>query len=227
MRSFPSPRPKDGDMFIDFTHRINKPGTENYQRWEKRLTNIEKQFGKNGDDSMWAADSEKILGYFTASKKAELKLGEKGFSISIPDGIPGSALTIVLSKVAKSAKFPPPKGGSVYRQGDKVWITTPMIGKPGIPLPKPAIKLAYKGKIKENITFEKAIKFAAIRLLQCGSIDKDYKLDIKITEKGNKTESMDLAKVHKWVPLKRAWGRWRLYPTLPEEKAPEITGPEF
>jgi len=55
MYAFPLPHPPDGEIHIDFTHRIEKPDSENYIRWQNRLTTIEKEFGAKGDDSLWAA----------------------------------------------------------------------------------------------------------------------------------------------------------------------------
>lgn len=227
MQSFPEPRPKDGEIFIDFTHGIDKPGSENYQRWEKRLTNIENKFGSKGDDSLWGAPSEEILGYFTAGKAAKITSKNSSIKVTIPDNIPGSALTICLEGVAKSAKFPIPERGAVYRDNGKVWITTPLIGKPGVPMPKPAAKLVYKGKIKNETTFEKPIKFAALRFLQMGNLGNNYKLDIQLTKQDGKKESMDLERIHKWVPLGNAWGRWQLYPTIPDQKPPLIKALSF
>ena len=49
------------------------------------------------------------------------------------------------SGIPEKAALTAPPGGVLHRQGDSVWITTPVIGQAGSPSPVPGLKQVYAG----------------------------------------------------------------------------------
>lgn len=222
MEKVPTPRPQDGRLFADFTHKIKGVESENYQVWQKRLNTIFEKYGKSGDDSVWADNSENILSYVKASKVATVTIENGTLIVSLPDDIQGSQITVSLEGVSEGIKLKAPKGGTLYRKGDKAWITTPYIGRNGVTMPEPLVKKVFEGDSKGAITFAKPIKFAGIRLLQLGKYENYNDFKITFTLVDGSTVEKDFSEIKKRANMKSCWGLWQLFPLVPLEEPIEI-----
>ena len=161
----------DGDgpvkrFVIDFTHGIDrKPESPNHQRWRTRLATISTRWGAAGRDNLWCAPTDEVADYLRASRVAKVAATRDKLTVSIPDDIPGAALTVRLSGIPEQAQLSAPPGGVLHRQGDTAWITTPPIGQPGAPAPLPALRQVYAGP-PGTITFDRpaAVAGVAVRI---------------------------------------------------------------
>lgn len=157
----------DGDgpvnrFVIDFTHGIEqKPDTANHQRWRTRLKTISERWGAAGKDNLWCAPTGAIADYLRAARSAKVVAGRGKLTVTIPDDIPGTALTIRLSGIPEKAPLTAPPGGVLHRQGDTVWVTTPLIGEAGTPSPLPGLRQVYAGPPGE-IKLDKACDVAGV-----------------------------------------------------------------
>ncbi len=103
----------------------------------------------------------------------------------------------------------------LYRKGDQVWLTTPVIGYAGAARPKPHVKRIDAGPIKD-LAWEKPVSLAAVRVLQFGGVEAGFELRLDAQTADGKVESL--------VPpgqgkLADAWGTWRLYDVIPNRPA--------
>ncbi len=138
--------PKAGSFIIDFTHGIEQQdGNENNARWKTRLSTIASRWGAGGRDNLWCAPTGEIADYVQAAKVATVTCAKGTLTVSLPDGQPGTALTVRLTGVPAAAKLAAPAGGTLYRQGDVAWLTTPVLGLPGSTPTTPRIKPIYTG----------------------------------------------------------------------------------
>lgn len=213
---FPKDGPPTDTMFIDFTHGVDPdPASKHYKLWASRLDTIASRYGKQGKDNMWAASTGRILDYASAATAAKVKAEAGRITVQLPDSIPGSRLTLKLKGI-KADPLAVPPGATLYRQGDTVWLTTPMIGQPGSPSPKPLVERIYSGPVKD-MTWPKPIALAAVRILQGPPpAVKGFVLSIDaITPEG---------KAHPLVTpaegkLPDIWSRWWVFCTVPNEPA--------
>ena len=138
--------PPANSLVIDFTHNIDqKIDSPNQKRWITRLKTIEDRWGAGGSDVLWCAPTAEISDYVHAAKAARVSLTPGKITIRIPDNIPGSALTLKINGIGREAELKAPDGGGLYRQGDDVILTTPMIGRWGAAPPEPRLKKIYEG----------------------------------------------------------------------------------
>ena len=206
--------PAPGEMVIDFTHGIDKPGTENHTRWEKRLDFIGQTYGTAGKDSIWCAPSGEIFDYVNARKQAKVSVTGSGIRVSVPDSLAGSRLTLKASKL-QGDLGELPEGTVAYRQADTVWITTPVIGQAGAAPVAPAVKRVYAGPA-QSTALEKPSKIAAIRLLQQGGAAAGNEL--KIVARTPDGQEVSLITPEQKT-LADGWGIWHLYSLVPNREA--------
>lgn len=181
MAAFPANGPEEGAVMIDFTHGINtKPESANQRRWKTRLETIAKQWGAEGTDEFWSAPSGDLVNYGIAAKQAKVSASPGKVEVSLPDEIPGSALTVKLAGIPESTTIPVPPGGAVYRQGTTVWLTTPVIGAVGTAAPTPAVKRIYQGPAEQPVTLPSTVKVAAVRVMQSGRPTKGVPLKVDL-----------------------------------------------
>lgn len=157
----------DGDgpvkrLVIDFTHGIDaKPESPNHQRWRTRLSTISERWGAKGRDNLWCAPTGEVADYLRAARSAKVVAARDKITLTIPDGMPGTTLTVRLNGIPANAALTPPPGGVLHRQGDSVWLTTPLIGLAGSPAPSPNLRQVYAGPPGE-ITLGKACDIAGV-----------------------------------------------------------------
>ncbi len=182
MASFPKHGPAEGDLIIDFTHAIaTDPESPNQQRWKERLTNISSQYGAGGTDEFWSAPTQDVIAYWRAAKTAEVKAAPGSLTVTIPEDLPGTPLTLRMEGVSASTEIPVPEGGSIYRQGTTVWLTTPIIGKPGAKPQTPKVKRIYQGDAQPSIVLDSPQRIAAVRVRQHGDPTPDRVVTVNIT----------------------------------------------
>lgn len=156
--------PSANSLVIDFTHNIDRdPASANHLRWRERLGTIARHWGAEGADTLWCAPTGEIADYVHASRKASIRIGRGTVTISLPDDIPGSALTVRLEGIGAKAALTPPEGGAVYRQGTSVVLTTPIIGHMGAAAPAPKVTKLYEGPAV-SVEFAKPARIAGITL---------------------------------------------------------------
>ena len=78
--------------------------------------------------------------YVRAAKAAKITVGSGKLTISLPDDVPGSTLTLRLRGIGNQANVAAPEGGRLYGQGDALVLTTPPIELWGAPAPIPQFK---------------------------------------------------------------------------------------
>lgn len=155
----------EGDLLIDFTHSFNtRPFSKNLNRWKKRLAYLEQTYGSKGTDEFWSAPSGTVLSYVCAAKASVINVTQGKFTISFPAHLPGTPLTVKLENVPDDTQFHTPEGGLLYRKGNTVWITSPMLGLQGAPRPKPYVREIYRGVIAPDIIFSDSVKLAAVQI---------------------------------------------------------------
>ena len=189
MDGIPANGPAGGDLIIDFTHNISPdPDSANQKRWRERLTTLTAKFGAGGTDEFWSAPTGDIISYWRSAKAATAKLEPGKLSVSVPDTLPGTPLTIRLDGVPSAANIPAPAGGSIYRNGSTVWITTPVIGTPGAAPLSPQVKLVFKGPPAPSIPLESPRHIAAVCVRQHGNPTPDRQLDVNVTRPDGSSE---------------------------------------
>jgi len=210
-------KPQAGDFIIDFTHGMNAdPQSVNNKLWVQRLDHIARSWGAQGDNSMWVAPTDEVVNYSIAAREAKLSIARGSLTVDLPDTAPGAALTLKISGVGQGTILKAPQGGTLYRQGDTVWLTTPLIGEPGAPPPEPRLRRVYAGEAK-TIDFDKPVSIAAVRLRQSGPVAEGFSLNLDVVTPDDKVESIVPGDKAKIAP---AWGSWLLFPTIPDRAAP-------
>ncbi|HCE46645.1 MAG TPA: hypothetical protein DET40_24115 [Lentisphaeria bacterium] len=218
---------KDGTLHVDFSHGIDeKKDSVNYKAWQERLKTISDKYGAKGLDNVWCAPTSDLVSYALAAKSAKVDVSAGKITVVLPAGTIESRLTIRLEGIPESVKLDVPKDGLIYRQGDKVWLTTPALGKPN-EAPKPKVKIGYEGNFAPEIKFDKPMKVAAVRLQQSGGFAKGYVPRVVFLLKDGTRKEFNVEKVHKWTGFGPRWGGWCLYPLLPEEDAVLADGVEI
>ena len=217
MAGFPA-QPKPSDLIIDFTHGMDPDSTSpNNIRWHERLKNIAGLYGRTGKDNMWCASTPEIVEYSLAAHAVKVQPQKGEVTLSLPSTAPGSSITFKMKGINAKSEIMAPSGGAMYRKGDEVWITTPVIGVAEAAAPNPHIKRIYEGPVKD-VTLEAPAHIAGIRVLQFGEMQADYKLNIGlVTPEGKTVPFVSTA-------LKSDWGTWLLYPTVPNHPAPMVKG---
>jgi hypothetical protein len=207
-------KPKSGDFIIDFTHGMNAdPESVNNKLWVERLNHIAKSWGPEGDNSMWVAPTDEVFDYFLAAREAKATATAGSLAVNIPDGMPGTPLTIKITGLGDKTNLKAPAGGTLYRQGDTAWLTTPVIGEPGTPAPAPRIRRIYAGEVK-NLAWDKPVAIAGVRFLHEGR-HAQGPVTVNILKPDGQTEtivSLDKA------ALEKTWGRV-LNPIVPDRAA--------
>jgi hypothetical protein len=161
--------PAANSLVIDFTHVIDqKPGSPNQDRWRTRLKTIESRWGAGGTDTLWCAPTAEVADYVRVAKAAKLTVAPGKLTISLPDDIPGSALTVRISGIGPRAVLKAPEGGAVYRQGNTVVVTSPRIGPWGAAAPKPRLKCIYAGPAV-SVDFPEPVAIAGVTLRVFGN----------------------------------------------------------
>ncbi len=190
MAGFPRNGPAEGDLIIDFTHGISPdPASANQKRWKERLGTITTEFGAGGADEFWSAPTEDVIAYWRAAKAAEVQVAPGKLSVTVPDALPGTPLTIRLEGVPPGTNIPVPPQGSLYRKGSTVWITTPVIGLPGAAAPNPLVKRVYKGPPQASIVLDSPQRIAAVRVRQHGNPAPDLQLKVDLTKPDGSVEN--------------------------------------
>ena len=207
--------PQNGDFIIDFTHGMKAdPESKNHVDWLERLDHIAGTYGAQGDNSVWVAPTDAIVNYRLAAQVAKVSVAPGLITVTLPDDAPASALTLKLSGLSHKTQLPTQDAATPTRQGDVAWITTPVIGKMGAELPQPKLKKIYDGPIKD-LSWDEPVQVAGVRLRQSGPVAKDYSFKMDAETPDGKTVSIvpDNAKIAD------AWGRWLLFPTIPDRDA--------
>lgn len=208
--------PKAGDFLIDFTHGMNgDAASQNHKDWLTRLAHIANSYGPKGDNSVWVAPTDAVVDYHLAASKASVRVTPGVISVDLPDDAPGSALTLVIRGLSEASQLPVPAGGTLIRQGDTAWLTTPRIGTRGSALAAPKLKRIYSGPVTD-LKWDGPVQIAGVRLLQSAPMAENYNFKLKIETPDGKTESL----VPDGAKLEGAWGTWRLFPTIPDRAAP-------
>ncbi len=208
--------PAEGQLVLDFTHAIEPPGTQNNKRWEKRLEFIGRTFGAAGKDNVWSASNNEIFSYVKARQQANVVVDAEGVRVSLPDGAPGSRLTLKITGIDPGADLPTPDGALVYRQGNTVWVTTPVIGEAGAAIPQPRVRRVYKGPM-QSVQFDHPVQVAAVRLHQTGDPSEGFVLRVDAQLADGSSRSL----LPEMVDLRWGNGVWRLYGPVPN--APAVT----
>ena len=208
--------PKMGDFIIDFTHGMNgDAASQNHKDWEARLSHLAEGYGAGGDNSLWVAPTEDVVNYRLAAQAAKVEVKPGIITVFLPDDAPASALTLVIGGLNEKTKLAAPDSGTLYRQGQRAWLTTPVIGTPGTELATPHLKRIYSGPVGD-LKWDEPVKVAGVRLLQSGPVAADYDFKMEIETPDGQSASLlpDGAKIAE------AWGRWLLFPTVPDREAP-------
>ena len=217
MTGFPKDGPPKGVLHIDFTHGIEADtNSANYKRWTERLTTIATRYGTHGADNLWCAPSNEVFDYVAAAKVARFAAASGKITVLLPDDVAGAALTLKIDGIPASAKLIAPDGGAVYRQGNTVWVTSPIIGHPGSPPPYPRVKRVYDGPAKD-VTFDHETAVAGVRLSQDSPSETGVTLEA-ITPGGN----VSIAADH--PSLEKVWHRWLLFSVVPNKPSVKATG---
>ncbi len=206
--------PRPGDFFIDFTHNIEAAPSANYTRWKARLHYIAQTWGSQGDNSMWVAPTNDVATYALAARAAKLVVIDNDLRVELPETAPGSALTLKISGLAPETVLPIPPGATLYRQGDTAWLTTPVIGREGVPTPTPHVHRIYLGEVK-NLTWDKPVAIAGVRIRRDAALPEGFVLKIEALMPGGGIQN--IATVGK-TQLDKVWGSV-LYCLLPDHPA--------
>lgn len=161
--------PEINSLMIDFTHGIERtPDSANQERWRTRLKTIESRWGSGGADTLWCAPTAEVADYVRAAKAARVTVDAGRVSVSLPENIPGSAITLRIAGIGAKASVRAPDGGVLYRQGDTVVLTSPRIGLWGASPPIPRLKRVYEGPAV-SVNFPKAVGVAGVTLRVFGN----------------------------------------------------------
>lgn len=213
MQDFPA-APQVGDFLIDFTHGMDADAeSPNRKRWAARLEQISQKWGPRGDNSMWVAPSPEVVNYRLAARAAKAKIEAGQVSIELPEGAPGSALTLKISGLSANSKPKTPAGATAYRRGDTLWLTTPLIGEVGAPAPSPRVRRIYDGEVK-NLSWDKPVAIAAVRIKRSGAISPGYELKIRAATPAGETQIGAASRAE----LEKVWG-YQMFATLPDRAA--------
>jgi beta-glucanase (GH16 family) len=223
---------EEGDWFIDFTHGISEPGKGTYAAASNRLEYIRTKWGAGGADNVWLATTDRVAQYRKAAEAATISVTGGKVTVSLPETVIQSALTLKISGIPASAQLTAPEGGRLYRNaaGD-VFLTTPVIGEKITNHPAGNLVKAHEAEIKvgagsivaQEITFNEPVLFAGMRLQQFGDLPDGFDINLRLVT-SNGEVPFNFAKYNKYVNLGNAWGTWRLFPQLPDEEALPIIG---
>ena len=211
---FPKP-PRAGDFIIDFTHGMKAEAeSRNHKDWLARLDHIARTYGAQGDNSVWVAPTDEVVNYRLAAQVAKVEVAPGVITVTLPDDAPASALTLKLSGLSDKTQLPAQDAATPTRLGDVAWITTPIIGQMGAQMSQPKLKQIYSGPVVD-LSWDEPVKIAGVRLLQSGPVAKDYGFKMEAeTPDGN-----SVSLVPDGAKIADAWGRWLLFPTIPDREA--------
>jgi hypothetical protein len=189
------------------------PESVNNKLWVERLNHITKSWGPQGDNSMWVAPTDEVFDYFHAARAAKATATAGSVTVTLPDSLPGSALTLKITGLSTKTTLKAPVGGTLYRQGDTAWLTTPMIGEWGVAAPSPRMRRIYSGEVK-NLIWDAPVNIAGVRFLHEGK-HAEGPIAVDIVKPDGQLEnivSMDMP------ALQKTWGRV-LNPIVPDRPA--------
>lgn len=212
----PNATSSGGAITIDFTHSIEADErSKNHQRWKTRLDRIASRWGEQGTDEVWCAPSDEIFEYAAARNAAKLSLQSGKLTLSLPDDLPGASLTVRLSGLSTETTIDAPPQGTLYRKDSDAWLTTPVVGQRGSPLPKPKVRRIHVGPAKVT-KLDKPAAIAAVRVLQSGELPANFKLGVDaIGTDGNPTFLVPpTARM-----LAPRWGYWHVWGPTPVHSA--------
>ena len=210
--------PADDDLIIDFTHRMEAdPASANNIRWTARLDYIAQHFGKDGSDTLWSAPVQSIVNYKLALQKATVTTTADGFTVELPDDLPGTALTVRLDNLLPETILDPIPGGVIHRQGTTAWVTTPVINLPGVAAPSPAVKRIFKGPVGDY-AFDAPARLAAVILHQGGEPKAETACQVSYQTPDGQTQVL----ASKQLPPKSSWGML-IFSAVPNSEAPLAT----
>jgi hypothetical protein len=208
--------PAANSLVIDFTHVIeSKPSSANQERWRTRLKTIEDRWGAGGADTLWCAPTAEVADYVRAAKAATVSVASGRLLVSLPDKLPGSALTLRVSGIGANAAVKAPVGGALYRQGDALVVTSPRIGRWGAPPPAPRLKRIYDGPAT-SVDFGKPCAVAGVTLRIFGNPQAALPYRLAVRTPGGEQAFADGTVGPGWVV------GGRLCPIVPNRSA--ITG---
>lgn len=221
MKGFPNP-PDYGDCIVDFTHNMGAdPASPNVARWRERLETIDKTWGASGSDELWSAPASAVLDYVRAAAKARVEVKPGRLSVFADATLPSAGLTLRVEPISEQATLPTVPGGSVYRQGKRVWITTPPLGGKTLPpVPTPQLERIYQGPATNHLEWSKPRLIAGITFACGGNAPEGYHQSIQLATPAGAQEMVTPA--HPVAPGK--WGAWNLYWNLPDRPAIAATG---
>ena len=207
--------PRADDFIIDFTHGMKAEAeSKNHKDWLARLDTIARTYGARGDNSVWVAPTDEIVNYHLAAQKAKVAVEAGKITVILPDDAPASALTLKLSGLSDKTQLPAQDAATPLRQGDVAWLTTPIIGQTGAELAAPKLKKIYSGPVV-NLSWDEPVKIAGVRLLQSGPVAAGYVFKMDAETPDGQTVSV----VPDGAKIENAWGRWLLFPTIPDRDA--------
>lgn len=229
---------REGDWLIDFTHGISEEGKGNHEAAAKRLEYIRKTWGSDGADNVWFAPSDRVAEYRKAAEAATVAVTRNTVTVSLPDKVYAAPLTLKILGIDPKAELRAPEGGLVYRDADgAVYLTTPVLGTRVNPHPAGNLSLVYDADLKvatreapgeaQEISFDKPVKLAAVRLRQMGGLPEGFRLDLRFVTPDGKEVPFNDSKYAKWIKLGDAWGNWRLFPLLPDEEPLPVVAVRF
>lgn len=206
--------PTLGDFIVELTHSLDPvEGSENRNAWTARLAYLETTYGAAGADSLWSAPSAEVFDYAAASRVATVSITPGRVHLTLPDGSPGAALTLKLTGIPLATVIAPPPGGTIYRSGMTVWLTTPFLGQPGSPAPFPRLVRRYQGPV-QDLVFDSAVRVAGVQIHQQGEAPDP--LSITLTTAAG-THAFATA-----PGLGSNWGDRKLFAALPTLTAAEL-----
>ncbi len=164
---------------------------------------------------MWVAPTDEVVRYRLAARAAKITVSKGMVSVTLPDNLPSSALTLKLTGINPTTVFAPPANATMYRQGSIVWLTTPTIGKPGTLLSAPHVHRIYTGPLKD-LVWDKPVRIAGVRIRQFGPGTPGFVFQLDTITPEGKVLSLTPGG---GSPLKAVWGGWNLYSVIPDRPA--------
>jgi hypothetical protein len=86
-----------------------------------------------------------VADYIRTRQAAKLTLTSGKLTVSLPDDIAGSALTLRLSGISAKAIARAPEAVALYRHGDTLVLASPRLGPRGTLPAAPRVKRIYDG----------------------------------------------------------------------------------
>lgn len=209
--------PPRGTLFIDFTHGIDRDAaSENQRRWTARLEHIAGHWGAAGADTLWCAPTGAVADYVRLAKAARVTVAPGRLTVSVPDALPGSALSIKLTGIGDRATAAAPAGGVLYRRAGVAWLTTPRIGVPGAAPPAPLVHQVCAGKAG-TLALPAGTRVAAVLVRMFGTMPAGQRYHVVLTTGAGERVLADEDLGTGWI------NATRLHPLVPGGEAVPAT----